>query len=102
MIMDWRNTSLLDQKVKVNIANVGQLDGTRVSIQESTERWSEMTLEDGTVLRVKPAIVSVIRVDNRFDPEGNPMYAVQGGHMLAIKSVPDHLKRDATKGGKVQ
>ncbi|HKT11680.1 MAG TPA: hypothetical protein VJW77_07625 [Terriglobia bacterium] len=90
------------QKVKVNIPNVGQLEGTKVTIEESTERWSEIKLDDGSVLRVKPAIVSVIRIDGQYDPEGNPLYAIQGGHVMAVQSAPDHLKKDATKDKKVQ
>ncbi|MDR3678265.1 MAG: hypothetical protein P4N24_22485 [Acidobacteriota bacterium] len=89
-------------RVKITIPNVGPVEGERIPITESTERWTDLKLEDGTVLRVKPAIISVIRVDNRYDQEGNPMYAIQGGQIMTIASVEDHLKRDAGKEKKVQ
>ncbi len=72
------------------------VDGSEVSVAESTDRWSEVKLEDGTVLRVKPNVISAIRIDNQYDPEGNPMYGVKATHVIAIASSPEHLRR----GGK--
>ena len=76
------------------------VDGNEVTITESTERWSELRLEDGTVLRVKPNVLSAIRLVGRFDNEGNPMYALRGGQNMAIVSTPEHLRKDAS--GKIQ
>jgi hypothetical protein len=69
------------------------LDGVEVPIVDSKEPWSEFTLEDGSVLRVKLAVGSVVRVTGRYDPEGNPVYAVKGTTALVIPSVPDHLRK---------
>lgn len=75
-------------------------DGVDVSVRESTERWSEVTLEDGTVLRLKPSVLSAVRIENEFDPDGNPMYAVRAGQVLVIDSAPERLRKP--KSGKVQ
>ena len=75
-------------------------DGFEVAVKESTERWSEVTLEDGSVLRLKPSVLSAVRIEGEYDPEGNPMYAVKAGQVLIISSTPDHLRKPAS--GKVQ
>lgn len=76
------------------------IDGVEVPIQESTERWTELTLEDGAVLRVKPMVVSAIRIDGQWDQEGNPVYALKGGPAVStIASVPDHLKKESATSG---
>lgn len=77
------------------------LDGFEVAIRESTERWTEVTLEDGSVIRIKPMILGAVRVEGQWDQEGNPVYALKGGPgMSTIVSVPDHLKRPAVSGPK--
>jgi hypothetical protein len=74
-------------------------DGYEVGVRESTERWSEITLEDGSVLRLKPTVFSAVRIEGEFDPEDNPMYAVKAGQVLVIASAPDNLRKP--KSGKV-
>ena len=67
--------------------------GTEVSVVESTERWSEVTLEDGTVFRLKPTVISAVRIDGEYDLEGNPMYALKAQPLVSLVSVPEHLRR---------
>jgi hypothetical protein len=69
------------------------MDGSEVGVAESTEKWSEVTLEDGTVIRIKPSVISAIRMDGQYDPEGNPVYAVKANHIVTITSTPPHLHR---------
>lgn len=70
--------------------------GFEVPILESTERWTELKLEDGTILRVKPSVISVIRLENQWDQENNPLYALKNGpNLMAIISVPDQLKKSS-------
>ena len=66
--------------------------GTEVQIASSNERWSEFTLDDGTVIRVKASIVKVIR-DEEFDPAGNPIYSIQASITSVIVKVPESLRR---------
>lgn len=82
-----------EKKTKVLIPGQGEQPGTEVLVTESTERFSELRLEDGSVLRVKPLIMGVVRVDNQWDQEGNPMYAIKGGQIATIVSVPEHLRK---------
>jgi hypothetical protein len=59
-----------EQKLKIKVPTPeGVLidkEGTEVEIIESKEPWSEITLSDGTILRMKQTVVQVIRLDNEL------------------------------------
>jgi hypothetical protein len=67
-------------------------EGFEVPVSESTERWTDVLLEDGTVLRVKASIVSAVRINGEFDADGNPAYALKVNPTITLVA-PDHLKR---------
>ena len=73
----------------------GVVEGIDVPIKEATEKWSEVTLADGTILRIKPNVLTVTRVDNQYDPEGNPMYVLMSSQMMTVTNVPAHLRKGA-------
>ena len=77
-------------------------EGWEVGVKESTERWSEVTLEDGSVIRLKPSVIKAIRMDNLFDPEGNPVYALTATQTMVVVSSPEHLRKGKQAQGKVQ
>ena len=87
-----------ERKVKITLPNQGPLDGFEVPITESTERWTELHLEDGSILRIKPIVLSVIRVDGNYDQDGNPIYAAKNApQAMVIVSVPEHLRKPQDK-----
>jgi hypothetical protein len=79
------------RKLKVPGPTGALIDGVEIMVRESTERWSEFTLEDGTVVLAKQALTSCVRLDNQFDEEGKPIYVGRGAPIITIKSVPDAL-----------
>jgi hypothetical protein len=70
------------------------VDAVEVEIEVSTERWTEVTLKDGSLIRIKPVILSVLRIDGQYDQEGNPVYQVKANQVMTA-SAPDHLKKNA-------
>jgi len=79
---------------RVKVPYQGNLtDGTDVPIEESTERWSEFKLEDGTIIRIKQTIASAIRVDGQYDQEGNPVYVLKSAPAVAIVHVEEKVRR---------
>ena len=79
---------------KVQVPFMGKIvDGVEVPVEESTERWSEIKLEDGTMIRVKQSVASVIRVDGTYDAEGNPLYVVRSAPSVAVVHVDERLRR---------
>jgi hypothetical protein len=61
---------------------MAMVDGSEVTVTESTERWTELRPEDGTVMRVKPNVIAAVRIADRYDQDGNPLYAIKGGGKL--------------------
>lgn len=85
-----------EQSVKMELPGIGTVQATPVNVEESIERWTDLKLADGSVLRIKPQVMKVLRAETKYDPEGNPLYIVQGGQVMVVDSVPAHLKQ--TKG----
>jgi hypothetical protein len=68
------------------------VDAADVPVIQSDEHWNEYKLEDGTTLRVKFAVGSIIRLIGQLDPEGNPIYSVKGT-VVTIPIVPDNQRK---------
>ena len=62
-------------------------------VEELTERWSEFKFEDGTIIRAKISIVSVHRVPDTWDPQGNPFYVINMSPTMAIVEAPERLRK---------
>lgn len=78
-------------KVKVNFGGE-EVDATQIEISQSEEHWNQYLLDDESVIKMKLVATKVLRVDNKFDKEGNPVYIVQSTNVIAVNS-PEHLKR---------
>ncbi|MGH6848451.1 MAG: hypothetical protein ACREC0_13745 [Methylocella sp.] len=82
-----------DRKTRVQLVPGGPLvDGVEILVDESSEKWSEYKLEDGTTIRLKQVLMEVIRT-SQYDPEGNPLYTIKAQPILSIVDVPEKLKR---------
>jgi hypothetical protein len=57
-----------------DIAVTALVGTTEVDVVESKETWSEYRLTDGTVLRVKPIMIEISRVDDPDGTNGEPVY----------------------------
>jgi hypothetical protein len=75
-------------KMRVPFANpdgvVSQEIGTLMEVTDSKEPWSEYTLEDGTKIRFKQTLVNIIRLDNKKNLNGDPVYVVQSQQTMSI------------------
>lgn len=70
------------------------VDAVEVAVEEATERWTDLKLADGTVIRIKTIVLGVIRVEGQYDPDGNPMYQIKANQIMTA-TAPDHLKKGA-------
>jgi hypothetical protein len=84
---------LAERNTKVTLPTGEIVDGFEVPVEESIERWSEVKLEDGTVIRLKVSMISAVRVPGQYDHIGNPMYVMNMTPTIAIFSVPDNLRK---------
>lgn len=82
----------LERKRRVTVPGIGEADGIEVGFRSSGENWNEYLLDDGTVLRLKLVVTEVLRVDGRYDREGNPIYLVRSQNVMGV-SAPEELRR---------
>lgn len=85
-----------EKKIKIQLPGLGLVDGFDVGVSESTEKWTEIKLDDGSVLRVKPVVLGAVRIIGQYDPEGNPMYALKANQVMIVTSAPEHLRKGAS------
>lgn len=83
-----------EKKTKITLPNGTVVDAVEVEVLEATERWTDIKLADGTSLRIKPVVLSVIRVEGQYDQEGDPVYQMKANQVMTA-SVPEHLKKGA-------
>lgn len=65
-----------------------------IDIQQSNEHWNQYLLGDGTVLRIKLVATEVLRIEDEWDQEGNPIYVVKSSNVLSVNP-PEELRRKA-------
>lgn len=85
--MSERKKTLTDQSGNL-------VEGTVVEIAESVERFSEVKLTDGTILKTKMSAIEATRIDDQWDKDGNPIYILQSNNIVAVTESPERLKRD--------
>lgn len=81
------------RRMTVTLPDGRQAQAVEVDVETANERWSEYTLADGTVVRAKINLISVMRVEHEYDPQGVPIYQVNAAPTLGFVTVPDHLKQ---------
>jgi hypothetical protein len=69
-----------------------QRDAEVIEINQSSERWNEYLLEDGTVLKLKPVATEVVKLSEVHDNEGNPVYLIKTHNVVSVIA-PENLKR---------
>jgi hypothetical protein len=69
----------------------GQMQQRRVV--SAKEAWSEYTLDDGTIIKSRNALVDVKRAVGQFDLAGQPLYVVQGAFVLNVAAPKKLMKK---------
>ena len=68
-------------KMKIPIKNPdGSLAhklGTLLEVTDSNEPWAEYTLQDGTKIRIKQVLTSIVQLEGETDSHGHPIYSMQ-------------------------
>jgi hypothetical protein len=73
--------------------NVGdrEVSGEEVEFETEREGFNIYVLHDGTRLKFKAVVASIIRLD-AYSPNGEPLYMVNASNVM-VADVPDSLKR---------
>jgi hypothetical protein len=81
------------ESVKMTLPDGKVVDGVNVVVKESTERWSEFELDDGTKFRVKVTITGGSRALKERDPSGIPWYQLNIVPVFGPMELPEKLKK---------
>ncbi len=81
--------------VKIKLMPTGEeVNAYDIGVAESVEKWSEFTLEDGTVLRMKVTLGGAQRIVGRYEPNtGLPMYNLNAMPQVMMVHIPEELKK---------
>lgn len=79
---------------KFRLPNGNLVDAEEITINQSSERWNEYLLEDGSTIRMKLVAVKAVRLANQYDKSGNPVYFINSTNIVSVKS-PESLKKKA-------
>jgi hypothetical protein len=78
----------------VSVVSVASLSrSSEVEVIEAKEAWSEYRLADGTVLRVKPVMIAITRVEGAEATNGEPVYNMKSTLVTDVrgaKNSPDY------------
>jgi hypothetical protein len=80
-------------KVKINFGGE-EVEASPIDISQTNEYWNQYLLDDGSVVKMKLVATKVLRVDNKYDLEGNPLYIIQSTNITSVNA-PDNLKKKA-------
>lgn len=86
--------------MKIALPDGRKIEATEVDFTTEKEDWNEYTLVDGSVLKFKTIVTSVIRTGD-YDPTGNPVYLVRSTNVSRVK-VSEEMKLTSTKKEKVE
>ncbi|HVH79527.1 MAG TPA: hypothetical protein VM782_09075 [Stellaceae bacterium] len=74
----------------MNVASLASISRTtEVEVVEAREAWSEYRLSDGTVLRVKPILIAINRVEGAEATSGEPVYNMKSTLVTDVGSGRD-------------
>ena len=79
-------------KRKLTLPDGTEVEADVIGFRTNAEHFNEYLLDDQTVLKLKPVVTEIIRVEGQYDSMGNPVYLVQSTNVVAVDA-PDELRR---------
>jgi hypothetical protein len=70
----------------------GELEATVMPFQAAGEHWNEYLVDDGTVIKIKLVVTEVLRVDDKYDGNGDPVYLIHSQNVVNV-SAPESLRK---------
>lgn len=87
--------------MKIALPDGRKIEATNVDFKTEKEGWNEYMLVDGSVLKFKTVITSVIRTED-YDPmTGDPVYIIQSTNISRV-IVPEKMRLTSTKKERVE
>jgi len=67
-------------------------DAEEVRIESMEEGVNSYRLDDGSVIKARNVFVEVVRLLDRYDKDGQPVYVVKSQNIVSV-SAPEELRR---------
>jgi len=90
--------------VAKRLINLGdrQVEGQTVRFEPKSEPWCEYKCADGTTIRLKVVVSEIVRLDDVFNEDREPVYVVRSANTVSC-DVPEGLKHQGPpKGTEIQ
>jgi len=68
------------------------VEGVEMDFKTIKEDWNEYQLGDGSIIRMKVVVTNIVRLEDKYDNVGNPIYVVKSSNVLTV-SAPEKLKK---------
>ncbi len=68
------------------------MDAIDLDFKAVKEDWNEYEVTDGVNIRMKVVVTNIVKIPDKYDNAGNPVYVVKSSNVLAI-SAPEKLKK---------
>ncbi len=75
----------MERRRKIRVGD-NLVDAIEIGFQTGGEHWNEYLLNDGSVVRLKPVVTEVLRLEGQYDPEGNPVYIVKSASVVSVSA----------------
>lgn len=79
-------------KKKIPILGV-DAEVAEVPITKGSEPWSEYELEDGSIVRFKSVVTSIMRIEGQHNQDGTPIYIILSSPVVNVVSAPERLRK---------
>lgn len=82
-----------ERKRKIKGPDGVERDAIELGFRNTGEYFNEYLLDDGSVIRFKAVVTSVLRVEGVYDAAGAPVYLVESQNVLKV-SPTDDMRKD--------
>lgn len=78
--------------IKIKDSNGNPIDAEQIPVTQSIENWNQYILEDGSVLKMKVVVSEILRLLDRYDMAGDPIYVIKSTNVISAEC-PNNLKK---------
>lgn len=72
-----------------------EIEGIQVDFESVAEPWASYKLTDGSMLKVRTIVTTVLRLEGEYDAAGNPIYTVSSQTVVQVNA-PKNLRGTPT------
>jgi hypothetical protein len=73
--------------------NNEKVQGTEVRFDAVGEAWNVYDLADGSTIKAKTVVMGIVRINGKWDGNGDPIYAFRTQQLSTVVEAPEHLRK---------